>query len=322
MGKLCGRFKLQNLASQSMNIRWGLCCTFREAPIKFRTATATYAAKLKADERLKYLSQIALDNLHALEQALSFCLAHQIGSFRINSQFLPLYTHPQVGYRIEDLPDADEILPKFKQCKSIAEQHSIRLTFHPDQFVVLNSPHASVVKSSIQELEFHGFLAELLGADVINIHAGGAYGNKAEALCRLVENLDGLSLEVRTRLTLENDDKTFSPQDLLPLCQEQKIPLVYDVHHHRCLKDGLSIEEASKLAYATWNREPLFHISSPIEGWNGSKPERHHDYIDIDDFPKCWLKFKALTLEVEAKAKEFAVEKLRREVAKLSQKKS
>jgi len=305
-----------------MNIRWGLCCTFREAPIKFRTATAAYVAKLKAAEQLKYLSKIAVDNLHALEQSLSFCKAHQIGSFRINSQFLPLYTHPKVGYRIEDLPDADEILPKFEHCKSIAQQHSIRLTFHPDQFVVLNSPHTAVVKSSIQELEFHGFLAELLGVDVINIHAGGAYGNKPEALLRLVENLAALSSKVRTRLTFENDDKTFSPQDLLPLCQEQKIPLVYDVHHHRCLKDGLSIEEASKLAYATWNREPLFHISSPLEGWKGSKPERHHDYIDIKDFPACWLQFKALTLEVEAKAKEFAVEKLRHEVAKLSRSKS
>jgi UV DNA damage endonuclease len=94
--------------------------------------------------------------------------------------------------------------------------------------------------------------------------------------------------------------------------------LVYDVHHHRCLPDQLSVEQATEQAIATWNREPLFHISSPIDGWQGAKPERHHDYIDISDFPACWLK-KSLTVEVEAKAKEAAVEKL---MAELKQKQS
>jgi UV DNA damage endonuclease len=84
---------------------------------------------------------------------------------------------------------------------------------------------------------------------------------------------------------------------------------VYDVHHHRCNADGLSIEQATKRALATWNREPLFHISSPIAGWDAPKPERHHDFIDEQDFPDCWRR-KKITVEVEAKAKEVAVAKL------------
>ena len=87
------------------------------------------------------------------------------------------------------------------------------------------------------------------------------------------------------------------------------MPLVYDVHHHRCNPDGMSVEQATKKALATWNREPMFHISSPIEGWDGPKPERHHDFIDVKDFPTCWRR-KKITVEVEAKAKEVAVEKL------------
>lgn len=81
---------------------------------------------------------------------------------------------------------------------------------------------------------------------------------------------------------------------------------MYDSHHHRCLPDRLSVEEATELAIAAWDREPLFHISSPIAGWEGAHPRRHHDFIDSADFPACWLD-RRLTVEVEAKAKEAAV---------------
>jgi ligand-binding SRPBCC domain-containing protein len=83
----------------------------------------------------------------------------------------------------------------------------------------------------------------------------------------------------------------------LPLCRKAGLPLVYDVHHHRCLPDGATIEQTSTEARSTWNREPLFHISSPRDGWNGPKPQRHHDYIDPDDFPECW---RGLDLTLEA----------------------
>jgi hypothetical protein len=81
------------------------------------------------------------------------------------------------------------------------------------------------------------------------------------------------------------------------------------VHHHRCNPDGMSVEQATRRALATWNREPMFHISSPIDGWKGTKPQRHHDFIDAADFPACWLR-KKITVEVEAKAKEVAVLRL------------
>jgi UV DNA damage endonuclease len=73
----------------------------------------------------------------------------------------------------------------------------------------------------------------------------------------------------------------------------------------------LTVEQATQSARATWNRQPLFHISSPLEGWQGPKPERHHDYIDPEDFPDAWQGW-PLTVEVEAKAKELAVARLQR----------
>ena len=90
---------------------------------------------------------------------------------------------------------------------------------------------------------------------------------------------------------------------LLILSFSWLIYLLYD-----CLR--VAKEEASKRAYATWNREPLFHISSPKEGWDGPKPLRHHDYIDPNDFPVFWKNMLPLTVEIEAKAKECAVKQL------------
>ena len=162
---------------------------------------------------------------------------------------------------------------------------------------------------SLQEIEYQAEVAQWIGADVINIHGGGAYGDKAAALERFAKNLARLSKAARKRLTVENDDKIFTPADLLPICKAEGVPLVYDVHHHRCNPDGMSVEQATRKALATWDREPLFHISSPIEGWDGPNPERHHDFIDVKDFPESWRR-KKITVEVEAKAKEVAVEKL------------
>ena len=296
-------------------IRWGLCCIFREVPIKFRRTTAKYTAQLSADERLTRLSNICLHNAESLLEALKFCRLNGIGAFRINSQILPLKTHPELGYAIEDLPQSTEIVDAFRKCKAYCRRHDLRTSFHPDQFSLLSSPNPEVTQRSLAELHYQAEVAEWVGADVINIHAGGAYGNKAEALKRLVRQIRDLPQNLRSRLTLENDDRLYTPRDLLPVCEKLRIPFVYDLHHHRCLPDGQNAEDTTHRALITWDREPLFHISSPLNSWQDGNPRNHHDYIDPEDLPKFWLS-QDITVEVEAKAKELAVLKLIREVNK------
>lgn len=295
-------------------LRLGLCCQFLKQPIKFRTTTAATLLHMNSVDRRRKLSQLCLANAESLLLALEYCANNGIGCFRINSRILPIYTHPQVGYSVCELPNAETIIGTFRRCGAFAAQHRIRTAFHPDQFVVLNSPRLSVVRQSIAELEYQAEVAEWVGADVINIHAGGAYGDKKRALGSLERNLGRLSDRVLSRLTLENDDTSYTPWDLLPLCRATGIPLVYDVHHHRCRPDGYSTEQTTEAALGTWNREPLFHISSPLQGWQGPRPQRHHDYIDPCDFPPCWRQLN-ITVEVEAKAKELAVLQLRNDLA-------
>ena len=291
-------------------LRLGLCCQFSAQPIRFRTTTATALGRLPRREQLRRLASLGAVNAESLLAALRFCAAHRIGSFRICSPILPVKTHPTVGYRVEELPGADDLVAQFRRCGEFARAQGLRTGFHPDQFVVLNSPDAGIVARSVADLESQAEIAEWTNADTVNIHGGGGYGDKPAALERFRCNLDLLSPRARSRLTVENDDRTFTPADLLPLCRSEGVPLVYDAHHQRCCPDDLTVEQATEAARTTWKkREPLFHISSPLEGWQGPKPERHHDYIDPKDLPRAWLGW-PLTVEVEAKAKELAVARL------------
>ena len=154
-------------------IRFGLCCMFREQPIKFRTTTAAAIARMKRPDGLAKLSGLCLANAEALLASLRFCTDNGIGCFRINSQILPLKTHPEYGYAVGDLPEGDDIIRRFKKCRRFVKRHKLRTCFHPDQFVVLNSPRPDVVEKSIEELEYQSEVAEWVGADVVNIHGGG-----------------------------------------------------------------------------------------------------------------------------------------------------
>jgi UV DNA damage endonuclease len=297
-------------------MRFGLCCLFKNEAITFRTTTAKALAPLKCDAQLAKLSTICLHNVENLHQAVETAHRLGIGAFRIMSPLFPRMTHPDIGYGLNDRPEGDIITQRITATRALAMRCDLRLSFHPDQFVVLSSPHPEVVKNSLRELEYQGELAVAIGADVINLHAGGVYGDKELALQRFAAVLSDLSPAVRRRLSVENDDSSYTVRDLLPLCSRTALPLVYDVHHHRCNPDGLTIVEATDLTAATWQgsgREPYCHLSSPRTGWQTGNPRPHADYIDLADLPECW-QGRIMTIDIEAKAKELAVVKLMAEV--------
>lgn len=297
-------------------IRWGLCCQFLDAPIKFRSATHRYVSTLTPKARREYLAGIARDNAAALLASVRQCRALGIGAFRINSQILPLGTHPTTGYALERIDRGGEARKTFLEAAALARSLDVRLSFHPDQFVVLNSEREAVVESSIGEVEFQAEVAELVGADVIVLHGGGGAGGAEAALARLARAVDRLSPRARSRLALENDDRIFAPADLLPVSERLGVPLVYDVHHHRCRRDDLSVAEATARAAATWGtRDPYLHISSPRDGWNAGDARPHADYVDPADVPREWLGMNA-TVDIEAKAKERAVVALMAELSR------
>ncbi|MBA3259877.1 MAG: UV DNA damage repair endonuclease UvsE [Gemmatimonadales bacterium] len=297
-----------------VSIRYGLCCQFLDAPIRFRAATHRYVWGLEPAARREYLAGIARDNAAALLASVGECRRLGIGAFRINSGILPLSTHPASGYRLPGIDPDGTTEALFREAGEAARAADLRLSFHPDQFVVLNSEREAVVASSVSELEYQAAVAKLVGADVIVFHGGSTAGGRDAALERLERGIERLSERARVRAALENDDRQYAPADLLPLCRRLGIPLVYDVHHHRCRPDGLSVEEATLAAAETWNgREPYSHISSPRDGWDAANPRPHADYVDLADWPDAWRGVR-MTVDVEAKDKERAVTALMREI--------
>lgn len=294
-------------------LRFGLCCLFLNEPIRFRQTTAKALMSLSEKERMEKLSTICLENAKNLVKALATVHRFGIGAFRVSSQFFPRYTHPEVGYTLNQLPDFEHIMAVLDDVNQYRKQKNIRISFHPDQFVLLSSPSIEVTRRSFAELDYQAMLSEIIGADVINIHGGGVYGDKSVALTRLMENFKQLPQRVKARLTLENDDVSYTVEDLLPVCKELAIPLVYDVHHHRCNPDNLSIADATRFCAESWQisrrGEPYLHISSPKNGWDSNNPKPHADEIDQSDFPDLWRDLDA-TIDIEAKDKEMAVIKI------------
>ena len=121
-------------------MRFGLCCLFLAEKISFRTTTAKVLSGLERKAGLRKVSGICLHNADNLLLAVQAAHRLGIGAFRIMSPLFPRMTHPKVGYTLEDLPQAETISERLAATKTFAAGHDIRLSFHPDQFVVLSSP--------------------------------------------------------------------------------------------------------------------------------------------------------------------------------------
>lgn len=302
-------------------LRLGLCCTFLDGPARFRHTTAAYVTRLDPGgegwsgrpNAQAFIRALVLHNARARSDAVQWCAEQGVGAFRVQSQLVPLATHPDLAFPLEAL--GEEIDDALRGAAARARTLGVRLSLHPDQFVVLSSDRPDVVDASVAELEHQSAVAARIGADQVTLHVGSGKGGKAAAGDRLRRAVDRLSDVARGLLVLENDDRTWTVADLLPVVEALGLPLVYDVHHHRCNADELSVEDATDAAAATWgDREPWCHISSPLDGWEGPRPQRHADLIARGDLPDVW-RGRRMTLDVEAKAKEVAVLALRQALA-------
>lgn len=256
------------------------------------------------EKGLPYASELALKNVEDLLKIVDWNVAQGIEVFRITSSLFPWASE----YQLERLPD----FPKIKRVLQKIGSRGLRLTTHPDHFVKMAALPGPVLDNSIKDLEYHGKIFDLMGLPQthwhkINIHVGGAYGDKQATLQRFADNLKLLSPSVRKRLTVENDDKPglFSVKELLPLHAATGIPIVFDYFHHSLHPDGLSEEEAFLAAYDTWDVKPVFHYSSSRKYCEdpAAKKEAHADYLyeRIPTYGKC------VDIVLESKAKEQAL---------------
>jgi UV DNA damage endonuclease len=260
---------------------------------------------------IKYASELGLQNCKDLLKIVKWNNENGFSFFRITSNLFPWCSE----YNLKDMPDYEEIRDVLSKVGKYIADNNMRITSHPGPFNVLTSPHPHVVDNCIKDLSIHGEVFDMMGLyrspyNKINIHIGGAYGDKESAMKRFCENFKRLPKSVRSRLTVENDDKAtmYSVKDLYyGVYQHIGIPIVFDYHHHKFCTGDMTEQKALEMAIETWgNIKPVVHYSESRRDEKKDETIRvqaHSDYI----YDKIETYGHEIDIMVEAKAKELAV---------------
>lgn len=285
------------------------------------TVTYTLYKKLESEEAKKMrLSRVAKSNLNNTLRILKYNKALNIDVYRLTSKLIPLATHDELS----NWDYQQDFKEQFLEIGNFIMKNDFRVSAHPDHFTLLNPKDEKVLEDSIKDLDYHIKLFEAMGLYhskyKLVIHVGGVYANKTKSIDRFKENFTKLPDRIRRRIMLENDDKSYSANDVLNICEELKIPMVLDVHHHNCINNGENIEQMLPRIYDTWTGEdypPKIHFSSP----KSDKDFRSHaDYINVDEF-RMFMEIakrqqRDIDVMLEAKMKDNALIELSNELSR------
>ncbi len=260
---------------------------------------------------LPYVSELALQNAKDLVNIIKWNNEMGIKLFRMSSDIFPWMYY----YQLDELPDYEEISDYLYMAGDEASGKQ-RLTFHTSHFNALGSPNPVVVDKTINELNKHSEIMNIMGLsrthyNKINIHIAGAYGDKQATLDRWIHNYYKLNFSTQERLTVENDDKAnmYSVKELYEgVYKKCGVPIVFDYFHHKFCTGGLTEEEALKLAVSTWPKD-----ITPCTHYSESRRKEHLDESiraqAHSDLIKDTIQTYGLDIDVvvEAKHKELAV---------------
>jgi UV DNA damage endonuclease len=272
-------------------------------------------------------------SLEYVTEILDYLAGHRIRMYRLSSDLAPYATHPDMPQFHGMVAESDAEL---RGVGAKAKELEIRLSFHPSQYVLLNSPNPDLTRKSIWDLSSQAEMLDRmeLGPEAVLVtHVGGMYGDVAASRRRWVETWPTLPEHVRRRLVLEHDDIRFSAADVLWIHEQTGVRLIFDYQHFWCLNpDRLEMVDTIRRILATWpsSTRPKLHYSSPRTElrtvkrrdtatkrlktvhlppiWTG-----HADFTNPFEFARFMRDCEGLVFDVmlEAKAKDLSLLKLR-----------
>ena len=250
----------------------------------------------------KKIIETVENNIRCLIRILKFNVEHGLYFFRITSDLIPFASHPICDFKWETY-FADE----FNYIGNLIRQNEIRISMHPDQFTLINSPDSEIYERSVSELLYHSKVLDCMGLNLsakIQIHIGGVYGDKNKSMERFVSRYEKLDTSIRGRLVIENDDRSYSLRDCVWIFKETGIPILFDVFHHEIFNSGETLEEALKLFARTWRIDdgiPMVDYSSQEDG---QRVGTHARSIDIGKFRKFMTKTRPFDFDVMLEIKD------------------
>jgi len=279
--------------------------------------TTSHTCRLAAatPERLRAL---IAQNLNALDAILQHNVKNGWLLFRIGSGVIPFGSHP-----VNQLEWWREYAPELRALGDYARAHQLRLSIHPGQYTVLSSPDEKIRAAARAELTYAARVLDSLGVDHTNkivLHVGGAYGDKAAAIERFNVEISQLPSSVHQRLVLENDERTYSAEEVLAIAQQNGVPMVFDNLHHAANPGTVPLQELLPQIFSTW-RTPdgnaKVHFSSQAPG---ARMGKHAEFADAGEFcrwVRLWGHAGEFDVMLEAKGKDRALEKLLKEANEL-----
>ena len=292
---------------------------------------------LKSNDARKWRSGPHLRvSIGYLREIFAYLAKHDIRMYRMSSDVAPYVTHPEMP---QFHGQVRECAAELEDLGNLARDLDLRLSFHPSQFVILNSPDAALNDKGIADLLAQAEILDLMGLGpeaVLVIHVGGTYGDRESGRRRWAETYRRLPEPARRRLVLENDDIRYSAADVLAIHEETGVRLIFDHQHYWCNNpEGLDLADTVRRCLRTWppGQRPKVHFSSPrtemrtVERkdtktkkvvsrlqppiWTG-----HADFAQPFEFITFMRLAEGLLFDVmlEAKAKDLALLRLRRDL--------
>ena len=250
------------------------------------------------------LTEVTTHNLAALEKMIDYNRKNNIKLFRISSDLIPFGSSS-----VNALPWWDSHAEAFQHIGATIRKSGMRVSFHPGQYTVLNSPDEDVVARAILDLAYHDKMLECLGVDNKNkivLHVGGIYGDKEAALDRFAENFQRLPESVQNRLIIENDDRLYNSEEVLELTNRLQIPSVFDNLHHAINPPPSGGDDRYWIAAAakTWKArdgKQKIHYSQQAPG---KRPGAHTDTIQLDTFQQFYNQLDDPTIDIMLEVKD------------------
>jgi UV DNA damage endonuclease len=279
--------------------RIGFACKWAEINKKgeiastegLNTGGTTYAwakrqsSRQVVEDKLIDVAKRNILNTHALVKKVAE-LPPSLRMLRITSDMLSFYTMDEYKSFWQRQDVQDSLARWFAPIGETARKNDVRVSFHPDQFVVLASDRPEVVNKSIEEFEYHADMARFMGygkqfQDIkINVHISGRQG--PEGIRRAYNRL---SPEARNGLTIENEEISWGLDSCLELID--LVPIVLDIHHN-WIKTGEYIEKTDP------------RIGMVIDSWRGVRPVIHYSVSREDYLPgACTVSRPCLTTLLE-----------------------
>ncbi len=262
------------------------------------SASSTFRLASYSEEKL---IDTVKSNLKCLSAIVHYNALHHLYFFRISSDTIPFASHP-----VNTFNWWEYFKNELQEIGTFIKSNNMRISMHPDQFIVINSPDEKVVERSIKELQYHCRFLDAMGLDnsaKIQLHVGGVYKDKDRAMERFIASYHSLSKSIKKRLVIENDERLYSLKDCLSIHNEIKIPVLFDTLHNH-LNNRESIRKGIEKAGRTWSKADGIPMVDYSTQKVGARMGTHAEQIDIDDFKQFIRETEGLDFDIMLEIKD------------------